>query len=219
MAINLTKGQTINLKKEDNDLSRITLGLGWDTKKKGGGLLKSMFGAKEADFDLDAVAFLLDQNGKVANLGQTVQAQGRQVGLVGSDIIFFNNLRHPEGFIQHSGDNRTGQGDGDDEQIVVHLNQVPQRYQKILFMVCIYQGVQRNQHFGLVENAYIRAVDNRNSEIARFDLSKSPEYNNMRTMKLGEVYRHQDGWKFRALGEGHPADNFVEVLRQHVYTA
>ncbi len=221
MAINLSKGQTINLNKDENDLSRITIGLGWDLKKKKQGLLGGLFGGGGGgndDFDLDAIAFLLDQNGKVANLGRTVNMQGRQVGLVDSDVIFFNNLRHPDGFITHTGDNRTGAGDGDDEQITVTLGQVPQRYQRIQFMVCIFQGATRNQHFGLVENAYIRSVDNKNKEIARYNLSNSPDYNNLRTVVLGEVYRHNDGWKFRALGEGHATDNFVEILKQHVYT-
>ncbi|WP_245985468.1 TerD family protein [Epilithonimonas hominis] len=141
--INLSKGQTIDLRKNSKgesvyDLSQVTIGLGWDVRQKQSGFLGKLFGRKEEEYDLDAIAFLLDSNGKVANLGRTVQTQnGRQVGLYEGDVIFFNSLRHPSGHIWLTGDNRTGAGDGDDEQIIVKLNQLDQRYQKILFVVSI----------------------------------------------------------------------------------
>jgi tellurium resistance protein TerD len=228
MAINLQKGQTIDLRKNDAggagaefDLSQVTIGLGWDVRKQsgGGGFLSKMFGGgkKEDDYDLDAVAFLLDANDKVANLGRTVQAQnGQQIGLYEGDVIFFNSPRHPSGQIWSTGDNRTGAGDGDDEQIVVRLNTLDQQYQKILFMVAIYQGRQKNQHFGMIDNAYIRAVDARGKEIARFNLSGDASYNGMCSMIFAEVYRKDNTWKFRALGDPRPADSFVEVLKQYV---
>lgn len=224
MAINLQKGQTIDLRKNDRgetfDLSSVTIGLGWDVRQKpaGGGFLGKLFGgAKEEDYDLDAIAFLLDANGKVASLGRTVRTQeGREVGLYEGDVIFFNSMRHPSGHIWLTGDNRTGAGDGDDEQIIVKLDSLDQRYQKILFLVTIYQGRQKNQHFGMVENAFIRAVDNRGREIARFSLSGDSSFNGMCAMIFSEVYRKDGTWKFRALGEPRPTDNFVEILRQYM---
>lgn len=223
MAINLQKGQTIDLRKNDKgesvyDLSQVTIGLGWDVRQKQSGFLGKLFGAKEEEYDLDAIAFLLDSNGKVANLGRTVQAQnGRQVGLYEGDVIFFNSLRHPSGHIWLTGDNRTGAGDGDDEQIIVKLDQLDQRYQKILFVVSIYQGRQNNQHFGMVENAFIRAVDARGKEIAKYSLSGDATMNGKCSMVFSEVYRHNGEWKFRALGEPHNTDNFVDILKNYTY--
>jgi tellurium resistance protein TerD len=223
MAINLQKGQTIDLRKNDKgesvyDLSQVTIGLGWDVRQKQNGFLGKLFGGKEEEYDLDAIAFLLDSNGKVANLGRTVQAQnGRQVGLYEGDVIFFNSLRHPSGHIWLTGDNRTGAGDGDDEQIIVKLDQLDQRYQKILFVVSIYQGRQNNQHFGMVENAFIRAVDARGKEIAKYSLSGDATMNGKCSMVFSEVYRHNGEWKFRALGEPHNTDNFVDILKNYTY--
>ena len=141
MAINLQKGQTINLAKDQFDLSRVTIGLGWDVKKKG--FLASLF-SDSNDYDLDAIAFLLDKDGKVARLGNRLN---------GGDVVFYNNLRHFSGNVYHTGDNRTGEGDGDDEQIVVKLNQIGEEYAKIVFIVSIYQGRQKRQDFGQIENA------------------------------------------------------------------
>jgi len=213
MGINLQKGQTINLEKSQYDLSTVTIGLGWDVRKppRSGGFLGGLLGggsAGEVEYDLDAVAFLLNQNDKVANTGDQ--------RLNGGDVIFFNNLRHPSGHIWLTGDNRTGAGDGDDEQIVVHLNALPPQYHKILFLVCIYQGTQNNQHFGMIDNAFIRAVDARGQEMVRFSLSGDASYTNKRSLAFAEVYRREGGWKFRALGNSHDADNFVEILRSYV---
>jgi tellurium resistance protein TerD len=221
MAINLVKGQTIDLRKNDKgdtyDLSRVTIGLGWDIRKPEGGFFKKMFAAKGEDFDLDAIAFLLDSNGKVANLGRTVAMNdGRQVALVDSDVVFFNNQRHPTGNIWLTGDNRTGAGDGDDEQIIVNLDALDQRYDKVLFLCSIYMGTQKNQHFGLIENAFIRAVDAKGKEIVKFNVSGDATYTNMRSVLFAEVYRKDGGWKFRAMGEGKPEDNFISILKQYV---
>lgn len=205
MAISLTKGQTINLDKKTNDLTALTIGLGWKVKKKG-------FFARltsDNDFDLDAIAFLLDKNGKVANVGDN--------RLVGSDVVFFNNLRHYSGHVYHSGDNRVGgAGVQDDEQIVVKLGSLAPQFDRILFLVCIYQGNQKGQNFGEIEKAFIRAVDNKGNEIARYDLAEDQSYRLARTLIFGEVYRKDDGWKFRAIGEGDPTDTFVEVLKRYV---
>ncbi|ASE62507.1 TerD family protein [Chryseobacterium indologenes] len=219
MAINLQKGQTIDLRKNDRgesvyDLSKVTIGLGWDVRKQGGGFFGKLFN-KEAEYDLDAVAFLLDGNGKVANLGRTVQTNdGRQMGLYQGDVVFFNSMQHPSGNVWLTGDNRTGAGDGDDEQIIVKLDQLDQSYQKIVFLVTIYQGRTNNQHFGLIENAFIRAVDAKGKEITRYSLSGDSSMNGMCAMVFAEAYRHNGDWKFRAVGEPHHTDNFIDILRQ-----
>jgi stress response protein SCP2 len=224
MAINLQKGQTIDLRKNDKgesfDLSTVTIGLGWDMRKQsGGGFLGKLFGGnKGEDYDLDAQAFLLDSNDKVANLGRTVQnANGMKIPLYESDVIYFNSMRHPTGHIWLTGDNRTGAGDGDDEQIIVKLDSLDQRYVKVLFMVTIYQGRQKNQNFSMIENAFIRAVDARGKEIARFNLSGDPSMAGSAAMVFAEVYRKDGTWKFRALGNPQPTDNFLEILRNYVY--
>lgn len=224
MAINLVKGQTIDLRKNDKgesfDLSTVTIGLGWDVRQQNsGGLLGKLLGGnKPQEYDLDAIAFLLDSNDKVANLGRTVQTNdGRNMGLYEGDVVFFNSMKHPSGHIWLTGDNRTGAGDGDDEQIIVKLDALDSRYQKILFVVSIYQGKQNNQHFGMVENAFIRAVDNRGKEIAKFSLSGDATYNGMCSMVFSEVYRKDGTWKFRALGDPYQTDSFVEILKKYIY--
>lgn len=224
MAINLQKGQTIDLRKNDKgesvyDLSSVTIGLGWDVRKKESGFLSKLFGGgKEEEYDLDAIAFLLDDNGKVANLGKTVtNTSGRQVSLYEGDVIFFNSMKHPSGQIWLTGDNRTGVGDGDDEQIIVKLNSLDQKFQKILFVVSIYQGKQNNQHFSMVENAFIRAVDAKGIEITKYSLSGDATLNGMCSMVFAEAYRKDSEWKFRALGNPHPTDNFVEILKDYTY--
>ncbi|MET0394582.1 MAG: TerD family protein, partial [Chitinophagaceae bacterium] len=203
---------------ETFDLSTVTIGLGWDVRKKSGGFLGKLMGSKEQEYDLDAIAFLLDANDKVANLGRTVQANGRQMGLYEGDVIFFNSMRHPSGHIWLTGDNRTGAGDGDDEQIIVKLDSLGQQYQKIVFLVTIYQGRQNNQHFGMIDNAFIRAVDNRGKEIARYSLSGDASLNGLCSLIFAEVYRKDGTWKFRALGQPQQTDSFVEVLKNYAYT-
>ncbi|RZJ81974.1 MAG: TerD family protein [Chryseobacterium sp.] len=220
MAINLVKGQTIDLRKNDKgeafDLSKVTMGLGWDVRQKNTGFLGKLFGPKEEEFDLDAIAFLLDGNDKVLNLGRTINQNGRQVGLFEGDVIFFNSMRHPSGNIWLTGDNRTGAGDGDDEQIIVKLDSLDSIYQKIIFVVSIYQGRQNNQHFSMVENAFIRAVDAKGKEITRYTLSGDASLNGMCTMVFAEAYRKDGGWKFRAIGEPHQTDSFLEILKKYV---
>jgi tellurium resistance protein TerD len=223
MAINLTKGQTIDLRKNDKgeniyDLSSVTIGLGWDVRQKQAGFLGKIFGGKEEEYDLDAIAFLLDSNGKVANLGRTIQTRnGQQMGLYEGDVVFFNSMNHPSGHIWLTGDNRTGAGDGDDEQIIVKLNSLDSKFQKILFVVSIYQGRQNNQHFSMIENAFIRAVDAKGREITKYSLSGDASLNGMCSMVFAEAYRKEDGWKFRAIGEAYQTDSFVEILKKYTY--
>jgi len=223
MAINLTKGQTIDLRKNDKgeniyDLSSVTIGLGWDVRQKQAGFLGKIFGGKEEEYDLDAIAYLLDSNGKVANLGRTIQTRnGQQMGLYEGDVVFFNSMNHPSGHIWLTGDNRTGAGDGDDEQIIVKLNSLDSKFQKILFVVSIYQGRQNNQHFSMIENAFIRAVDAKGREITKYSLSGDASLNGMCSMVFAEAYRKEDGWKFRAIGEAYQTDSFVEILKKYTY--
>lgn len=252
MAINLQKGQTIDLRKNDKgesfDLSQITIGLGWDVKQKERSFLNKFFGdAKEEEYDLDVIAFLLDSNGKIENLGRDLNfTNGNKVGLHGGDIIFFNSMTYPSGsgtsnmlfpenspkytmkqkinqllekgeLIVHTGDNLTGEGDGDDEQIIIKLDSLPNKIEKIIFLVCIYQGISKNQQFGKVENAFIRACDKNNKEIAKYTLSNSPELENKHSLIFGETYRHNGGWKFRAIGEPKQTDNFVDILKTYTY--
>lgn len=207
MTINLQKGQTINLEKSEYDLSMVTIGLGWDVRKRSTGLLASLLGSEEPNYDLDAVAFLLNENDKVGVLGDR---------LVGSDVVFYNNPRHGSGHIWLTGDNRTGDGDGDDEQIIVHLDALPRTYHKILFVVQIYEGQKKNQHFGMIENAFIRAVDARGREMVRFNISGDSVYRNKRSVVFAEVYRRGTEWKFRAVGTPHDTDSFIDILRGYV---
>ena len=208
MAINLQKGQTINLRKEEFDLSKVTIGLGWHVREAKKGFLGGLLGGKEPDYDLDAIAFLMDDKDKVRNLGEK---------LVGGDVVFFNSKQHPSGTVWSSGDNLVGStGDADDEQIVCLLTKVPQQYSKILFIVSIYQGKTKGQSFGNIDKAYIRAVDGKGKEMARYDLSAEPSFANKRSLVFAELYRHGDEWKFRALGEAEESDSFVEILKRHI---
>jgi tellurium resistance protein TerD len=220
MGINLQKGQTIDLRKNasgtEYNLSNVTIGLGWDVRKKSGFFGNIFGGASSDDYDLDAIAFLLDANDKIIDRGRTVNQGGRSISLYGGDIIYFNSLKHPSGHIWLTGDNRTGAGDGDDEQIIVQLDKLDQKYQKIVFIVSIYQGQKNNQHFGMVENAFIRAADQNGSEIAKYSLSGNAEFNNTHSMIFAEIYRREGSWKFRAIGEPRNTDNFVDLLKEYL---
>ncbi len=207
MAINLTKGQTINLDKDSNDLTKVTIGLGWKIKSKKGFLSKLL--SSETEYDLDAIAFVLDENEKFINLGNEK--------LVGGDVIFFNNLAHASGAIRHSGDNLVGgAGVQDDEQIVVNLASIPPVYHRIVFVVAIYQGMKKKQHFGEVKAAFMRAVDGKGQEIARYNLADDASYNNKCSLVFGELYRKDNAWKFRAIGDAYPDDSFLQLMPKYL---
>ncbi|MEA5510992.1 TerD family protein [Crocosphaera sp. UHCC 0190] len=197
MAINLKKGQRISLKKEAPGLTNLMCGLGWDVAQGGG-----LFGIfKTADFDLDASLLCLDSHDKLESK---------------SDIVYFGNLRHPSGAITHLGDNLTGAGSGDDEQILVDLPKIPERIIKLLFVVNIYECIQRQQDFGKVRNAFVRLVDlSNNKEIARYSLS-GEEYQGKTGMILAEVYRDNNEWKMAAVGEGITV-NGLQTLTNNYY--
>lgn len=213
MAVTLKKGQGISLKKNENDLDMVTIGLGWDIAEEKKGFLGGLFGKKEEEYDLDVVAFLCDENGKVQNLGNS--NDGRPT-LVNGDVVFFNSMRHPSGQVWLTGDNRTGAGDGDDEQIIVKLNGLPDQYKKIAFIVQIYNGSKNGQNFGKVKNAFIRAEDGKGREMVRFDLSGGAQYENCRSMLFAELVREAGGWQFNAIGAPSQSDSFVEWLKQYV---
>ena len=176
MSVSLSKGGNVSLSKEEPGIESITVGLGWDARSTDG-----------SDFDLDASCFMLNASGKVRS---------------DSDFIFYNNLKSNCGSVVHTGDNRTGEGDGDDEAINVELSQVPADVAKLAFTVTIHEADQRRQNFGMVSNAFIRIVNKKTGrEVARFDLSEDASTNT--AMIFGEVYRHNNEWKFRAVGQGY----------------
>ncbi|NWK51844.1 TerD family protein [Acinetobacter sp. SwsAc5] len=175
MALSLSKGGNLSLTKTDPTLNNVLVGLGWDARATDG-----------ADFDLDASIFLLGANDKV---------RGEH------DFIFYNQPRSPEGAVEHTGDNRTGEGDGDDESVKINLSKVPADIQKVIITVTIHDAEQRRQNFGQVQNAFVRIVNDLNqNEIVRYDLNE--DYSVETAMIFAELYRHNGEWKFRAVGQG-----------------
>lgn len=191
MSVNLQKGQKVELRKSDGgSLRRVMVGLGWDEVKQ----KRGFFAPKPQDIDCDATAFLC-QNGRLMGV---------------PDIVYFGALTHSSGAVRHMGDNLTGAGDGDDEQLLVDLTAVPEAYDKIVFVVNIYQAAQRKQHFGLIENAFIRICDaETGQELCKYNLSEN--YEGMTAMVFGEIYRRGQDWKFNAIGQP-TRDNGIEEL-------
>ncbi len=175
MAISLQKGGNVNLNKEAPGLKKLLVGLGWDPRATDG-----------KEFDLDGSVFLLNASGKARS---------------DADFIFYNNLKSADGSVAHSGDNRSGQGDGDDETVTIDLEKVPADVDKISVCVTIHDAAARNQNFGMVSKAFIRCINGGdNKEIARFDLSEDSSVET--AMIFGEIYRAGAEWKFKAIGQG-----------------
>ena len=196
MSVSLQKGQKVSLSKEHAGLSKMMVGLGWDEAQKAKG---GFFAPKPKPIDCDASALLL-KNGRLCDK---------------SDIVYFGNLGHKTGAIQHMGDNLTGAGDGDDEQILVDLGKIPAEYDRIVIVVNIYQAVSRKQHFGMIKNAFIRLVDQRNNgEMCKYNLSD--DYSGMTAMIFGEIYRHHGEWKFSAVGQGTTDPGLGELANRYV---
>lgn len=196
MSVSLQKGQKVSLSKEHAGLSKMMVGLGWDEAQKAKG---GFFAPKPKPIDCDASALLL-KNGRLCDK---------------SDIVYFGNLGHKTGAIQHMGDNLTGAGDGDDEQILVDLGRIPAEYDRIVIVVNIYQAVQRKQHFGMIQNAFIRLVDQRNNgEMCKYNLTDN--YSGMTAMIFGEIYRHNGEWKFSAVGQGTTDPGLGELANRYV---
>lgn len=182
MAVSLSKGQNISLNKADPSLKEVLIGLGWDVRTSDG-----------QAFDLDASIFMTTQNGKVKS---------------DAHFIFYNQLVSPCGSVKHTGDNLTGEGDGDDESLIVNLAKVPADIKALFVTVTIHDAEARRQNFGQVRNAFVRLVNYENDEeILRFDLSE--DYSTETAMVFGEVYRHNDEWKFRAIGQGYSGGLFA----------
>lgn len=196
MSVSLQKGQKVNLSKDHAGLSKVVVGLGWDEVPRGRG---GLFSIKPQAIDCDASAIML-RGGKFCDKG---------------DIVYFGNLKHRSGTVQHMGDNLTGAGDGDDEQVIVDLARVPEEYDRIMLVVNIYQAVQRRQHFGMIRNAFIRLVDARNnSEMCKYNLTD--DYSDMTAMIFGEIYRHNGEWKFNAIGQGTNDASVGELVKRYV---
>ena len=190
MAVNLVKGQKVDLRKDSGgSLNKVMVGLGWDEAKKSGGLFGSLFGSGNANIDCDASVILCGADGKVAGHN------------LNDYVVYFANLRHASGAIVHRGDNLTGAGEGDDEQVMVDLQRVPANVDKLVFCVNIYDANKRNQHFGMIRNCFIRVVDTEgNREICRYNLTD--DYSGMTGLIVAEIYRRNGGWKFNAIGQG-----------------
>lgn len=181
MSISIQKGQEVSLSKEQAGLSKLLIGLGWDEVKQNRGF----FALRSISIDCDASAILL-QNGKLVSK---------------KDLVYFGNLRHSSESVVHMGDNLTGAGSGDDEQIMVELDNVPECYDRIVIVVNVYEPVARKQHFGLIKNVCIRLADIDNgTEMYRYTLTE--DYSGKTAMIFGEVYRNNGEWKFRAVGQG-----------------
>ncbi|MBO4400627.1 MAG: TerD family protein [Selenomonadaceae bacterium] len=199
MAISLQKGQKVSLTKSDGrKLTKMMVGLGWDPVEEEGGFFKKLFSGRK-NFDCDASVFVC-KGGKIASV---------------DDIIYFGNLEHKStGAVKHMGDNLTGEGEGDDEQIYVDLNKLPADYDKLIFVVNIYKAVDRKQTFGMVKNAFIRIVDEETGEeLCRYNLSGG-DYDGMLAMVVGEVYRRGSEWKFNAIGNGTKDPGLQELSRR-----
>lgn len=195
MSISLQKGQKVSLSKENAGLSKVVVGLGWDEVEQ----KRGFFSAKPAAIDCDASAILL-QGGKLCDK---------------KDLVYFGNLQHPTGTVKHMGDNLTGAGEGDDEQIIVDLASIPAQYDRVVIVANIYQAVQRNQHFGLIRNAFIRLVDERtDTEMCRYNLTD--DYSRMSAIIFGEIYRHNGEWKFNAMGQGTTDPGLGELANRYV---
>ncbi|AOC57871.1 MULTISPECIES: TerD family protein [Bacillus] len=200
MAITLEKGQRIDLTKGKAGLTNILVGLGWDPVSQGGGFLGKLFGGGGgADVDCDASVLMLKNDKFTEN----------------KDLIYFGNLKSKCGSVEHTGDNLTGEGDGDDEQVLVNLSKVPGNVNKLVFVVNIYDALRRNQHFGMIQNAYIRIVDrSNNQELVKYNLKD--EYAGKTSLIVGELYRHENDWKFAAVGNGTNDAKLADITRNYI---
>lgn len=198
MAINLEKGQRISLAKEAPGLTKLMCGLGWDLAKRSGSVFAAFGNAQ--NYDLDSSVICLNGNGKLTDV---------------ANVVYFGNLSHRSGAVTHLGDNLTGAGDGDDEQILIDLAQMPTEITKLVFLVNIYNCIERKQDFGQVQNAFVRLVDqSNNKELARYNLS-GQEYKGMTGMIMAEIYKHNNEWKMAAIGNGVSVNGLKEIMKSY----
>lgn len=196
----LQKGQHFNITKRNPGLSTILVGLGWDPveSKHGGKLLNTLFGTSGGmNIDCDASVFMLGEGDRFED---------------SSDVIYFGNLKSENGSIQHTGDNLTGNGRGDDEQIYIDLQRIPSHIQKLVFVVNIYDCVKRKQHFGMIRNAYIRIINPENESVLAF-YNLSENYSGKTCLIVAEIHRQNDEWEFAAIGKGINATDLRDVVR------
>ncbi|OQY09021.1 MAG: chemical-damaging agent resistance protein C [Fusobacteriia bacterium 4572_132] len=190
MAVSLKKGQNVSLEKVAKGIKKLHIGLGWDTNKYDGG----------QDFDLDAMCLLVDENNKIA--------EGNE-----QNFVFYNNLKDPSEAVIHTGDNLTGEGEGDDEVLKVDLDKISEKVNKIIFIVNIHDAEARNQSFGQITNAFIRVLeDGTEKELIIYDLSE--DYSIETGMVVGEIYRNKGEWKFKAVGSGYK-EGLDIILREY----
>lgn len=200
MAINLVKGQKIDLTKGNAGLNKVMVGLGWDPVSSGKGLLSSLFGGGNKAIDCDASAIMLGAGDKL---------------LSNKDVIYFGNLVHTSKSVRHMGDNLTGDGNGDDEQIFIELSNIPAQIEKIVFVVNIYDCMNRKQDFGMIQNAFIRIIDHTtNTELVRFNLTEN--YSGSTALVVGEVYRQGAEWKFAAIGTGTTDVSLKNMVNRYI---
>lgn len=204
MSVNLQKGEKVSLTKNNPTLSNVIVGLGWDpVSQNNRGFLKTLLGQKEAEIDCDASVFLCDEQGRITQK---------------SDIIYFGNLEHASKSVRHMGDNLTGSGQGDDEQIFIKLTDIPASCSSIVFLVNIYQCIQRKQHFGMITNAFIRLVNaDTNQEICRYNLTE--DYNGKTAMIMGELHRQNNDWDFQAMGQGTNDTSIADLAKRYSFQA
>ncbi len=202
MTVNLQKGQKVDLTKSGSGLNNILIGLGWDpVKKSGRGILSSLFGIGNGPaFDVDASVIMLNEQSKLAKK---------------DNVVYYGNLKDPSGSVMHMGDNLTGEGEGDDEQIKIDLNRVPNDIHHLIFVVNIYDCKSKKQDFGSIENAYIRVANGTSGqELMKFDLTEN--YAGKTALIAGEVYRYSNEWKFAAIGEGTNDGSLSEMVRKYM---
>ena len=210
--VNLSKGAVVNLSKKAPGLTNVTVGLGWDPADKEKpaakkGFFSKLFGGGETEpvsttqtIDCDAFALLL-KNGHMKSR---------------DDIVFFNNLRHRSGAVVHCGDNLTGDGDGDDEQIQIFLDKLPSDYTEVVLAVNIYQAHSKGQNFGKISNCFIRLVNEKNrEEMCRYDISNTSEYNDKTAVIMGQLQKVNDEWEFKAMGTGHDVRSISDVANMY----
>ena len=201
MSVSLLKGQKVDLTKGNSGLSKIIVGLGWDAVAHTGakGLFSSLLGKNTADVDCDASVLMLDENNKLQGV---------------TNLIYFGNLKSKDGSVTHTGDNLNGEGDGDDEVILVDLSKVPNNFKKLLFIVNIYDSTKRHQDFGMIKNAFIRVVNSTNKkELIKYSLSDN--YAGKTALIVGEIYRQDAEWKFGAIGESTTDDSLKSIIARY----
>lgn len=219
MTATTTESTTIRFDAQDFDLSRVSVGLSWRVLRTREGLFKRLLSATREGFDLDAAAILLDADDKVRDFGGVRDlGAGRKVGLIDSDVVFYNNLQHPSGSVWHTGDDLKAGSVKDNEQIILDLKALPGVYTKVLFPLSIHQGQSRAQHFALVRQIALDLRDAGGRRIGQFTWSDTQPFAQQCTLVVAALHRlpDPDAWELRQVLQGFESDSFIEVLKSHV---